>query len=115
MKSRRKTERSSQPAPQAQEHMWRGDASTLLGDMSSPRCLRLSHRPTRPVMEVSLLDVPTQPGRGDLAFSMEPRMTECSIVVLHGKARRGRQKTGGRFTKVIAFIPGFQTAWIGVT
>lgn len=59
--------------------MWGKDASTLLEDMSSPRCLRLSHRPTRLVMEVSLVGVPTQPGRGDLAFSIEPRVTEFSI------------------------------------
>lgn len=72
------------------------DASTLLEDMSSPRCLRLSHRPTRLVMEVSLVDIPTQPGRGDLAFSMEPRVTEFPIIVVPGKGRHKRQKTGGR-------------------
>lgn len=76
--------------------MWGRDASTLLEDMSSPRCLRLSHRPTRLVMEVSLVGVPTQSGRGDLAFSIEPRVTEFSIIVLHGKGRRNRQNTGGR-------------------
>lgn len=36
-------------------------------------------------MVVSLVDVPRQPGRRDPAFSVEPSMTEFSIVILHSE------------------------------